>query len=689
MAANGCVIYIYELNRGYEYTGNTAACPGSLRPVTSIICPRRVLACSMDTSSLRYAIAVLLNDRVGLVCDIDPNHICVAAASKNRDNHSEEHLRDQCLGGESSRGPLYSGEPSYNAVTCHSAHEPRFVLRGIATAVTSAPKDYVWHKAAQGYAPATIGVTTRTPQSGPFPICAVGPARGSGTAQLLSKQQHIFTTAMPIETGPRSIYKNLCSDDDPPRSVAICPQRRCVAFGCSAGIELHWVDALTGQDLNRWFPLTSPSDYLFFLPPRAGIDSAKKLRLISSAGGPGERAAIGHRIYGGATRNSPFWDNHNTGEEARESDARARKNLRLISRLRANTRSTALTGRIDCSDHYRAIPLDDGYHVLFTDPATGLLCLGSDGPIGGPTKLLRKIWFQGPAGTGGPVAYAGCIDANSGVRVVAAYGSGSEKRVWFFSVPGDVFAANKGLPFVLGGSYNQAWSQGAGTNNRNANWVDWWPDQGLHEWLRSIRDYIPGALPRTIWPVKIRGQEIGVCPAIVDLTVHSGSSLIVWTFSSDGIAKSWRINDGNNSAVKSAWVARDGAVHDTDRDSALNAPLPNPNSLSACSIPFAQESFDGTSSADTLRPLGKYSSEYRPVIEAALQSDMDLAASETFLINEYDPGPQETIEAVAYLYSREGRLYRSSTTSGYSYESIGSDFTEGLTGLTRIDVEIR
>jgi hypothetical protein len=144
--------------------------------------------------------------------------------------------------------------------------------------------------------------------------------------------------------------------------------------------------------------------------------------------------------------------------------------------------------------------------------------------------------------------------------------------------------------------------------------------------------------------VKIRGQEIGVCPAIVDLTVQSGSSLIVWAFSSDGVAKSWKINDGNNSATKSAWVARDGAIHDIDLDFELNVPLSNPNSLSACSVPLTQETFDGTSSADMLRPLGKCSPKYRPVIEAALQSDMDLAASETLLIHEYDPGPQETIE---------------------------------------------
>lgn len=42
-----------------------------------------------------------------------------------------------------------------------------------------------------------------------------------------------------IEQEAKSTYRNLCSDEDVPRSVAICPQRRCVAFGCHGGIELH------------------------------------------------------------------------------------------------------------------------------------------------------------------------------------------------------------------------------------------------------------------------------------------------------------------------------------------------------------------------------------------------------------------------------------------------------------------
>lgn len=70
MAANGCLVYVYELNRSHKDCDDGATYPGLLRPVTSIICPRRVLACSMDTSSQRYAIALLLDGRMGLVCDI-------------------------------------------------------------------------------------------------------------------------------------------------------------------------------------------------------------------------------------------------------------------------------------------------------------------------------------------------------------------------------------------------------------------------------------------------------------------------------------------------------------------------------------------------------------------------------------------------------------------------------------------
>lgn len=162
MLSDGCVIHVYRLEPESDRL---------LAFVTTIVCPRRVLAVSMDTSNKRFSVAILLDGRMGLVHDI-------------------------------------------------------------------------------------------------------------------------------VKHESKSTYRNLCSEDDTPRSVAICPQRRCVAFGCQGGIELHWMDALTGQDLNRWFPLTAPSDYLYFLPPRRGIDSTKKLRLISSSVDPQEINPLVNRFGG-------------------------------------------------------------------------------------------------------------------------------------------------------------------------------------------------------------------------------------------------------------------------------------------------------------------------------------------------------------------------------------------------------
>lgn len=706
MAANGCVIYVYELNRRGDANDGSVNCLGTLRPVTSVICPRRVLACSMDTSSRRYAIAVLLDGRMGLVCDISPTHIGPWITSKSSiDSSSHNTIPSPPVASldipHDKEGTLkYSSydSSSSNFVSSHSMSSPHFAFRGIATTVTSAPDEHVWSGSASCFVPQPVTTTVEISRD-TFPQLHVLDSK-CWTHSILppSEEKYSVAASMPIEMGSRSLYRNLCSDDDLPRSVAICPQRRCVAFGCSSGIELHWVDALTGQDLNRWFPLTAPSDYLFFLPPRTSIDSAKKLRLISSAARPGERAAISQRVVGRTTRNSPFWDRLANAARAQESDPEVRSDPRLISRTRIATRSRAFAGRIDCSDHYRAVPLSDGYHVLFTDPATGLLCLGSDAPVGGPTKLLRKIWFQGPEGKGSPVAYAGSMDTVSGVRVVAAYGPGSEQSVWFFSVPGDVFAANKGLPFVLGGSYAQGWSQGSSHDNRNANWVDWWPDQGLHEWLHNVQDSIPGALPRTIWPVKIRGQEIGTCPVLVDIMVQSGSSMTVWAFSRDGVAKTWRIDDGKNASVRNVWVTRDGTVGEINGEGNLEIGDTSINPYGHPSEPMIppQETFDGTTSSTPSKTrsghqihmtgLDRHSEHFDSDGDLIMK---DVQSSELSPTHQHQEPQQESIEAVAFLYHRQGNLYRSSHRSGHSYESIGTDFVEGLTGVTRIDVEIR
>ena len=172
--------------------------PYDLAAVTSLVCPRQILAVSMDTSCGRFTVAALLEGRVGLVCDL--SHI-----------------------------------PQTSRNVCHKPSNARFEISGDNLVVEEpvADESLAYHNKRGMMIPwAKMEMPfTSSPEGSPVYPSPEG---------------------IPLEKGPRSIYRNLCSSEDPPRSVAICPQRRCVAFGCSAGIELHWTDVLTGRSF-PWF----------------------------------------------------------------------------------------------------------------------------------------------------------------------------------------------------------------------------------------------------------------------------------------------------------------------------------------------------------------------------------------------------------------------------------------------------
>lgn len=168
MAAHDRLVFIYELNHVCPRERTMWSMPlrrrqgmplGFLRPVASIICPRRVVASSMDTSAGRHAAAFLMEGRIGMVVDLmDERTGTPSPYSENTSNEGSG-------SGSPNRPNTFNGP-----CICHE----------------------------------------RSPYN-----------------------------AAPTENGPRSVYRNICHPDDPPHSVAICPQRNCVAFGCSAGIELH------------------------------------------------------------------------------------------------------------------------------------------------------------------------------------------------------------------------------------------------------------------------------------------------------------------------------------------------------------------------------------------------------------------------------------------------------------------
>ena len=511
LVTKDCVVYIYKLSED----------AATLQGVTSVICPRKVLAVSMDTSSRRYAIAALLEGRMGLVCDIRntvPSPVAIASGTvKPRKRISFSNV--------------WGADPEFDA-------RPTKQQRYLKPERSSDSGGRLFKRMGRSQ--------SSTPRMSP-----------SDADTVVSKTAYIGDggSAFPVESGQRSLYRNLCSIDDPPRSVAICPQRRCVAFGCRLGIELHWVDALSGQDLNRWFPLGAPSDYLYFLPPRQDGDSAKKLRLISSAAGPepntppdqfenSQRRHVSRRRSNSMTRlffgNIPFATGFSApGSEVGPSRAQEYGTLRAV----------------DC-DHFRATPLSDGIHMLFTDPDTDCLCLGSDAPLGGPTKLLRKVmcvvpstmhdWYLGRSRNSGnpgiaagtsrrPLAYAAGSDLRWGVRIAAAYAPG---QIVLFSIPPDLFQRLKD-PAGFKTQFHRTHS-------------DVLIDAFLpHEEdiFRAVvgedgYDEVGGPIASApICSARIDGVEIGRMDRVVDLSVGcSNGTLKIWAFSATGEARVWNIS---------------------------------------------------------------------------------------------------------------------------------------------------
>ena len=524
----------------------------SLQPITCIVCPRRVLAVSMDTSSDRYAVAVLMEGRLGLCCNLAP-----ISDGGYPFSHGEA---------------LQLGMSTDVSGSCRTARLPSY-RAGYRVA----------HRSETSFSPSL-------PQATILPL-RQGSAGGSSletgeqvTPEALDGQEEgVEQIAVPVESGPRAMYKNLCSFDDPPRSVAICPQRRCVAFGCRMGIELRWVDALTGSDLNRWFPLAAPSDFLYFLPTREGVDSAKKLRLISSAACPSDES-----LQRRESMPSP-WDWSSTLTSATTSSrGRARSMTRLFfgnltfpsaatlssiwpgSDQVAHEHQQAVLRTVDC-DHYRAVPLSDGAHLLFTEPDSNQLCLGSDAPLGGPTKLLRKVVCLPPQQTeesqvASLICYSAGQELQWGIHIAAAYSDGC---VMLYHVPSDCFERLKHTRTGM-----DQWDENAGVLAESDLTMDEWMFSIGHE-NASTSSYAANEAGSTVTaeeehhvppfrPIQLHGTEVGRMPreTIEDLAVDCrNGSLSVWAFTASGDVRIWGLATG---PVSHTWVGRNGLVRDTE-----------------------------------------------------------------------------------------------------------------------------
>lgn len=313
-------------------------------------------------------------------------------------------------------------------------------------------------------------------------------------------------------------YHDVCSLEDPPRSVSICPGRRCIAFGGGTGIELRWVDEVSKQDCKKHFPMTQPSEILHFLPNRA--DTPEELRLVSSLADPGVPAC---QCY--SKTKQPCQLHLEADVHSLTSlDPRDKRNLSLI--------------RATHCHHYRAIPINDGLHILFIEPRTGFLCIGSDSPIGGPSSLTRALVcappfnHEHPETVPTPTVFAAGSDLSWGLRVVAAY----KDRLVLYSVPLDVFNVIRkerevqSLGVMGDSDLARDWFlDGERSSKRRGSLI---PNQnGDWEFLLSV-SYRPTAM---MWPLKIYGKEIGRMENVVELALQSShGGARVWAFGASG-----------------------------------------------------------------------------------------------------------------------------------------------------------
>ena len=409
----------------------------SIFPSTIVDCPSSVLLVGMDTSLGQYTVAALLEDRMGLVCYLRP---------PDDDQDSPEDV-------------------IYHFGSAHWERSPT-----IHPIRASPPRDVS--------PPIQIFFGDDSPALNPmFPSTKSNP--------VLARSR--WSTPRPYKIGRKHIYQRLCSPDETPLSVAICPYQDCVAFGFQAAVDLYWVKQLGQRDTFQSFPMTVPSDFLYFLSPLGGQYWQRETMFMSSAGTVGMKGSLNMK-YGDLL-----------GEE---------------------------NGARQAADSWRAVPLSDGLHVLFTDPRpkTRLLCLGTNSAAVRSGILSMHVLLFDPQQRL-PHVYSVGRDLTWGARIVVGYGD----EVWLFSIPGDILNCH-------GSGAGEAWTdhyvhRRSKIDDDNKDLVSM---ANQSRWASIPSD--------SIWPVVIRGSYISTVPGLAELAIDSRlQSFTIWAFSSNGTVKAYQL----------------------------------------------------------------------------------------------------------------------------------------------------
>lgn len=284
LLAQDHVVFIYSL----------ANFKAGMTPLTSIIFHRRIVNVSMDTSCGRYAVAILLEGRIGMCCEVAIGERNLPSINRVRPSMSLSDfknidVRTPSRPGRATRrqdqgdcaSPSTAGSqvrspraPSYRR-RHHTLRRSDNITFRRGSSLTLTDSNFHNGRGVEFNPPIpNISVNQFFPQE-----FIDGHANDSSPSHCPPNNMDPITgMSVSTELGARKMYKNLCSIQDPPTSVAICPQRQCVAFGCKTGVELHWIDALRGSPLSRYFDLRLMG---LFKLTRTGLGGFLSLLLVT------------------------------------------------------------------------------------------------------------------------------------------------------------------------------------------------------------------------------------------------------------------------------------------------------------------------------------------------------------------------------------------------------------------------
>ena len=171
--------------------------------------------------------------------------------------------------------------------------------------------------------------------------------------------------------------------------------------------------------------------------------------------------------------------------------------------------------------------------------------------------------------------YAASNDLTLGVRVVAAYGN----HIVLYSIPADALrystVEQEGTiqpsdtpfdeletlqllkhPLSNAPAVRDFYDTSARFEELNMKWVHYLPVSG--DKGKSLED---------LWPLQICGSVIGTLDGVATLAVQETAEegVVVWAFSKAGVAKAWRVDDGERPVLRlRSSVDRHGVVEKRD-----------------------------------------------------------------------------------------------------------------------------